>query len=117
MKPKNQLTRPSVPPGRQGMSASSVHHPTNATPSRNPISWPPSVADRGGQYYICSFLDNICSLGVMKSRELVLLDAAIEVLAERGTRGLTHRAVDARAGLPLGSTSNRFRTRNALLGG
>ena len=53
----------------------------------------------------------------MKSRELVLLDAAIEVLAEGGTRGLTHRAVDAQAGLPVGSTSNRFRTRDALLSG
>jgi AcrR family transcriptional regulator len=32
-------------------------------------------------------------------------------------RHLTHRAVDAAAGLPVGSTSNRFRTREALLVG
>ena len=32
-------------------------------------------------------------------------------------RRLTHRAVDAAADLPLGSTSNRFRTRDALLVG
>ncbi len=32
-------------------------------------------------------------------------------------RQLTHRAVDARAGLPLGSTSNLFRNRDALLSG
>jgi DNA-binding transcriptional regulator YbjK len=44
-----------------------------------------------------------------------LLDAAIEVLGERGVRGVTHRAVDAAAGLPSGSTSNYFRTSDALL--
>ena len=32
-------------------------------------------------------------------------------------RQLTHRAVDAAAGVPIGSTSNRFRTREALLVG
>lgn len=53
----------------------------------------------------------------MSDRETLLLDAAIQVLAEGGIRRLTHRAVDAQAGLPLGSTSNRFRTRDALLGG
>jgi AcrR family transcriptional regulator len=46
-----------------------------------------------------------------------LLDAAIAVLGGQGMRGLTHRAVDAAAGLPAGSTSNLFRTREALLRG
>lgn len=45
------------------------------------------------------------------------VDAAIEVIAADGLRGLTHRAVDVRAGLPPGSTSSVFRTRTALLGG
>lgn len=53
----------------------------------------------------------------MSDREQLLLDTAIEVLADGGIRRLTHRAVDARAGVPLGSTSNRFRTRDALLTG
>ncbi len=44
-----------------------------------------------------------------------IADAAIEILAERGMRGLTHRAVDEAAGLPAGSTSNHARTRAALL--
>lgn len=44
-----------------------------------------------------------------------IADAAITLLAERGLRGLTHRAVDAAAGLPEGSTSNHARTRAALL--
>jgi DNA-binding transcriptional regulator YbjK len=42
-------------------------------------------------------------------------DAAIAVLAGRGARGLTHRAVDQAAGLPPGTTSNHARTRAALL--
>jgi hypothetical protein len=48
-------------------------------------------------------------------REEVIADAAITLLVERGMRGLTHRAVDEVAGLPLGSTSNLARTRAALL--
>jgi DNA-binding transcriptional regulator YbjK len=45
----------------------------------------------------------------------VLLDAAIQVLGDRGLRALTHRAVDAEAGLAAGSTTNYFSTREALL--
>lgn len=48
-------------------------------------------------------------------RMQVLLDAAVEVLAAQGLRGLTHRAVDAQAGLPIGSCSAYLRTRQALL--
>lgn len=44
-----------------------------------------------------------------------LADAAIAALARDGMRGLTHRAVDREAGLPEGSTSYYFRTRQALL--
>lgn len=50
----------------------------------------------------------------MKRSEAVA-EAAITLLAERGMRGLTHRAVDEVAGLPPGSTSNLARTRAALL--
>jgi DNA-binding transcriptional regulator YbjK len=39
------------------------------------------------------------------------------VVATKGMRGLTHRAVDARAGVPTGSTSAYFRTRKALVEG
>ncbi|MER7766652.1 TetR family transcriptional regulator C-terminal domain-containing protein [Kitasatospora sp. NPDC096140] len=48
-------------------------------------------------------------------RRTVLADAAIGVLADLGVRGLTHRAVDAAAGLPTGTTSAYLRTRQALL--
>ncbi|SNC64741.1 transcriptional regulator, TetR family [Kytococcus aerolatus] len=51
------------------------------------------------------------------SRRDTVTDAAIEVLAREGMRGLTHRAVDAEAGLPSGSTSNHFRTRQQLVVG
>jgi DNA-binding transcriptional regulator YbjK len=43
------------------------------------------------------------------------LAAAIELLATGGLRALTHTRVDERAALPKGSTSNYFRTRDALL--
>lgn len=43
--------------------------------------------------------------------------AAVEEVGEHGIRALTHTRVDARAGLPKGSTSNWFRTRAALLAG
>ncbi len=51
----------------------------------------------------------------MESRQERLLDAAIDLLGAEGLRAVTHRAVDARAGLPMGSSSNYFRTRDALL--
>lgn len=44
-----------------------------------------------------------------------LRDAAIEVLAQFGARGLTHRAVDDAAGVPPGTAKNYFPTRDALL--
>ena len=49
------------------------------------------------------------------TRREELADAAIATLARDGMRGLTHRAVDREAGLPEGSTSYYFRTRQALL--
>ncbi|TQM82275.1 TetR family transcriptional regulator [Saccharothrix saharensis] len=50
------------------------------------------------------------------TRQQQVLDAAIRVLGTGGMRQLTHRAVDTEAGLPQGSTSNHFRTRDALVG-
>ncbi|MEV6972635.1 TetR/AcrR family transcriptional regulator [Kitasatospora sp. NPDC093806] len=48
-------------------------------------------------------------------RQTLIADTAVALIAERGLRGLTHRAVDEAAGLPTGSTSNLARTRAALL--
>jgi DNA-binding transcriptional regulator YbjK len=39
------------------------------------------------------------------------------VLAREGSRGLTHRAIDSEAGVPTGTTSNYFRSRDALITG
>src|SRR3954469_23374912 len=50
----------------------------------------------------------------MSSRRELLLDAAIRVLGEQGVRAVTHRAVDAEAGVGAGSTANYFATREAL---
>jgi DNA-binding transcriptional regulator YbjK len=52
---------------------------------------------------------------VNHARRERLGDAAIEILASAGARGLTHRAVDLQAGEPPGTTSRYFRTRDALL--
>ncbi|MFD5242604.1 TetR/AcrR family transcriptional regulator [Streptomyces tendae] len=51
------------------------------------------------------------------NRRTLLADAALDVLADEGMRGLTHRAVDRRAAMPPGTTSAYFRTRAALLTG
>ncbi|TYB44753.1 TetR/AcrR family transcriptional regulator [Actinomadura chibensis] len=48
-------------------------------------------------------------------RRTALVDAAIEVLAREGARGLTFRAVDAEAGVPVGTASNYFANRDDLL--
>lgn len=48
-------------------------------------------------------------------RRALIMDTAIEILAEVGAGGLTHRTVDTQAMLPAGTTSNFFRTRLALL--
>lgn len=45
------------------------------------------------------------------------LDAALALVGDEGIRALTHARVDARAQLPKGSTSNWFRTRDALVAG
>ncbi|MEU9943235.1 TetR/AcrR family transcriptional regulator [Streptomyces lavendulae] len=48
-------------------------------------------------------------------RRTALVDAAIEVLAKEGARGLTFRAVDSEAAVPIGTASNYFRNRDELL--
>lgn len=51
----------------------------------------------------------------MTTRRELLCDTVISVLAAEGGRGLTHRAVDRAAGVPLGTAKNYFPTREALL--
>ncbi|WP_449349923.1 TetR/AcrR family transcriptional regulator [Streptomyces shaanxiensis] len=48
-------------------------------------------------------------------RRAALVDAGVEVLAREGARGLTFRAVDAEAGVPVGTASNYFTSRDDLL--
>ncbi|MFD7814331.1 TetR/AcrR family transcriptional regulator [Streptomyces sp. NPDC059785] len=48
-------------------------------------------------------------------RRAALVDAAVEVLAREGARGLTFRAVDAEAAVPTGTSSNYFTGRDDLL--
>ncbi|MFE3197627.1 TetR/AcrR family transcriptional regulator [Embleya sp. NPDC055664] len=48
-------------------------------------------------------------------RRTLMLDASIRVLASQGLRGLTHRAVQEEAGLPNGSVTYYFKTRDQLI--
>ncbi|WP_280309678.1 TetR/AcrR family transcriptional regulator [Nocardia abscessus] len=48
-------------------------------------------------------------------RRALLVDTAIELIATRGLRALTHRALDTELGLPGGSASYYFRTKRALI--
>jgi len=57
----------------------------------------------------------MANLSDTRTRAEVLSDAALEVLATEGGRGLTHRAVDVTAGLPAGSTSNVYNSRTELV--
>jgi DNA-binding transcriptional regulator YbjK len=66
--------------------------------------------------------DNATSTSVPRKRNgderrRELCDAAIQVLAEHGSRGLTHGRVDRYAEFPDGTTSYYYRTRAALLRG
>ncbi|MBF6128965.1 TetR/AcrR family transcriptional regulator [Nocardia brasiliensis] len=56
-----------------------------------------------------------CQVRTNNERRQALLDAAIEVLARDGARGLTFRAVDKDAGVPAGTASNYFANRDDLL--
>lgn len=48
-------------------------------------------------------------------RRSAIADAGLRLIAREGLRGLTHRAVDAEVGLPVGSTSYYFRKRDDLV--
>ncbi|MGA5796953.1 TetR/AcrR family transcriptional regulator [Streptomyces cellulosae] len=50
-----------------------------------------------------------------ETRRAALVDAAIEVLARDGARGLTFRSVDTEAAVPPGTASNYFSSRDDLL--
>lgn len=52
-----------------------------------------------------------------EARRRLIADVGLAVLAREGSRGLTHRAVDEAAGVPVGTTSNYFRSREALIAG
>jgi DNA-binding transcriptional regulator YbjK len=56
-----------------------------------------------------------CQVRTNPERRHALLDAALEVLADDGARGLTFRAVDKEAGVPAGTASNYFANRDDLL--
>lgn len=50
-----------------------------------------------------------------RERRQALLDAAVEIVIEKGLRGLTHRGVATRAGVPPATTGYYFATVDALI--
>jgi DNA-binding transcriptional regulator YbjK len=50
-----------------------------------------------------------------QARRAALLEAAIEVIAQRGVAGATHRSIAARAGMPTSTTSYFFASLEDLL--
>ena len=60
--------------------------------------------------------DTTAAGSTAEGRREQITHAALEVLGQEGSRGLTHRAVDSTAGAPPGTTTNFFPTRSALLG-
>lgn len=55
--------------------------------------------------------------GRMTPTKQRVVDAAVDLVGTQGLRALTHARVDERAAVPKGSTSNYFRTRDALVAG
>ncbi|WP_306363790.1 TetR/AcrR family transcriptional regulator [Nocardia sp. CC227C] len=54
-------------------------------------------------------------MSTVLDRRTRIVDSAIELIATRGLRALTHRALDTALDLPAGSTSYYFRTKRALI--
>ncbi|HVQ98029.1 MAG TPA: hypothetical protein VMS16_04345, partial [Mycobacterium sp.] len=81
-----------------------AHHAEDA---RNAAQNPP------GLHYTARIKKKLMRNPQQRRRELC--DAAIQVLADEGSKGLSHTKVDRRAGFPDGTTSVHFRTRNALI--
>ncbi|MEL6377820.1 MAG: TetR family transcriptional regulator, partial [Pseudomonadota bacterium] len=50
-------------------------------------------------------------------RKLIILETALKIIAGQGLANLTHRAVDAHAGLPAGSTTYYFSKKTDLISG
>ncbi|WP_210605329.1 hypothetical protein [Brevibacterium oceani] len=51
----------------------------------------------------------------MSDRRILVTDAAITLIATRGMRSVTHRAIDDYLGIPLGSAVNVAKNRQSLL--
>src|SRR5690349_2893472 len=109
-----------ISPNAAARSRTSTSQPTrrNDTAAASPPIPPPTTiaftASSSTDVEDSTPVDYSCREMGTTVRKDVITDAAIQLVAEQGMRGLTHRAVDRRAGLPEGSTSAYFRTRKAL---
>ncbi len=78
---------------------------------------PPSIVIEGLRLHLLQVTKLRAALRrkPVDARRASIADAAIDVLGTDGSRGLTHHAVDDRAGLARGSTSYYCRTRQQLI--
>lgn len=51
----------------------------------------------------------------MSDRRSAIIETALDLLAQGGTKALSHRAIDRALEIPLGSTANYFPTRQSLV--
>lgn len=65
--------------------------------------------------YMCTLRDMANTRRDPVGRKRTIIQAASELIMEHGPRGVTHRKVAERAGVPLGSTTQYFSTLDELL--
>lgn len=64
---------------------------------------------------MCTRIADVSEQSLGQDRRAEIADAGIRIIASRGVRALTHRAIDTEVGLSAGSTSYYARTRRDLI--
>lgn len=64
---------------------------------------------------MCTRIADVSEQSPGQDRRTEIADAGIRIIASRGVRALTHRAIDTEVGLSAGSTSYYARTRRDLI--
>ncbi len=64
---------------------------------------------------MCTRIADVSEQSPGQDRRAEIADAGIRIIASRGVRALTHRAIDTEVGLSAGSTSYYARTRRDLI--
>ena len=115
-RPASPRVRRPRPAGRKPEACTSRTASESAGSSRRRITLPvcpalcPFAHYTGSAFTTTAVVDSWHG-NIRPRRRERLLDAAIELVGLQGLTALTHRAVDAAAGVPTGTASNYWRTR------